>query len=362
MSKKYHIQTIAANYLKNLMDEPETLNVHPRFLFGLEKEEFITGFKALHSLIQKLYTDIGDNPATFNMMLKESDDADAKNADYTNSNASFLRVPNLLIIVGVFSRLEADLNLVIDGGILVTEAKVLKITGIPGLLTKLKDYGFEISDFGKIPKAGEVLCVSYPDNRFMLVALKAMSEALLEVSNGNLKNYCNAYFFKMHPGLLENEVVKEPQLTIDHIYHVLDPVRRLYAKMFHETVSDIAKYKIRMGGIMRNDWSAIYTNKKTKRVLMSLQVNQDSFGIKLNLQNIGKYINLVAEMPEQIINAVCNNGWDCGNCNPRCSGGFAFEFAGTAHNKCHCGAFVFHNLTDETAENCRRLLLEEIGM
>jgi hypothetical protein len=98
---------------------------------------------------------------------------------------------------------------------------------------------------------------------------------------------------------------------------------------------------------MRNEWTSTYTTKKSKKVLMSLQVSQDKLSVKLNLSNLNQYISILKDMPKNISDAITDGGWECGGCNPRCSGGFAFEFNGNSYNKCHCGSFVFSTLAVE---------------
>jgi len=359
---KYYVQTIARNYLKNILAVPTSLNIHERFLYGLDNEQFKEGFTTLVTLIEQLYSDVVSNPVDFGMSLKEANEENAKNADYTNSNASFLRIPNLLAVIGAFSTLESDKSLNIDGGILTSEAKKLKLSAVPFLLNKLKDYGFEISDFGKSLKTGEMIAISYPDNRFLLVTLKAISEAHVALNKGDIRNPKHSFFYMMHSGLLENEIVKEPKLTIENFLHTLTPEQREQAELLHEAAINISRYKIRMGGFMRNDWACTYTDIKSKKVLMTLHVNQSSFSAKLNLQYIGKYISLVNEMPDRIKDTITDTGWDCGSCNPRCAGGFAFELNGKAYNKCHCGSFMFHDINDESIEYCKQLLSKEIEL
>jgi len=356
MSKKYYAQIIAGNYLKNITAEPCSINVDGKFLHGLSIDEFAEGFVSLLALVRRLYSDIANNPADFGITLKEIEDIDAKTTDYTNSNAGFLRVPNLLYILGLSSTLESNGALAVDCGSLLANAKALKITGLPILLAKLREYGFDVSDFGKSPKAGETLSVIYIDNRYLTVALKSMADALSELTKGDLRNSKNDYFYMMHPALLEGESVKEPKLTIDSIYNILDEVQRGYADTLHKSVENVTKLSIRKGQLMRNDWTCTYTNKKTKKVLMSLQVSQDKLSAKLNLQNINQYIPVVAEMPEKIQNVIVSGGWECGSCNPRCSGGFAFEIDGKAYNKCHCGSFVFGDFSSEDIPFYQRLI------
>ena len=359
--KKYYVQHIAEIYQKNVCNTPPT-KVHDRFLYGLDMEQFTNGFTALAALMRQLFSEIARDPASFGMTLKEITDTNAKTSYYTGSGASLLRVPNLLYILGAKSELQADMSLVIDGGVLADTAKQLKITGLPLLLSKLRECGFDVSDFGKAPKAADRISVSYIDNRYLTVALKAMAEALYELSKGDLRNSNNDYFYMMHGGLLENETVKEPKLTVDFIYHVLDPIRRSHAEALHKTVENATKQNIRKS-LMRNNWTNTYTNTKNKKVLMSLLIEQDELSVKLNLQNITMYAPLIKELPEKMQNVIFNGGWDCGrdNCNPRCSGGFAFEIDGKAYDKCHCGSFVFNRLTDEDVAYCQKLLEQELA-
>lgn len=360
MKKQYYVQVIAENYLKNVVDDPVSMKVHDKFLYGLDQEQFKEGFLTLLSLIRSLYSDVMHDPGSFGMLLKENVDINEKNTDYTNSNASFLRIPNLLLILGAKAELQSDMTLTIDAGILSSEAKIVKITGLPLLLSKLRDYGFDINGLNKTIKTGEILSVSYIDNRALTVVLRAMANALLEMNNGDIKKQKN-YFYMMHNGILENEKVKEPKLTVASIYHALDPIRRESAAALHEMAANVTKQGVRMGGLMRNDWSCVYTGNRNKKVLMSIQVNQEKLSAKLNLHHISQFMSLVAEQPKKIQDSIRTNGWDCGYCNPSCAGGFLFEMDGKTYNKCRCGSFVFEDLTREDIVSCQELIKQEIS-
>lgn len=54
--RAYHVQVIADNYLKNLIDEPEDYSIRPEHLLGADEEDFISGFRALLALMRRLYT------------------------------------------------------------------------------------------------------------------------------------------------------------------------------------------------------------------------------------------------------------------------------------------------------------------
>jgi hypothetical protein len=62
-------------------------------------------------------------PSGFGMLLKESVGCNAKNTDCTNSNASFIRVPNLLLVFGAGGALQPGMPLELDGEKLLAAAK-----------------------------------------------------------------------------------------------------------------------------------------------------------------------------------------------------------------------------------------------
>lgn len=359
MNKQYYVQEIAGNYLKNIVDDPAVMKIDPVYLHGAEKEAFQQGYTALLALARSLYADIARDPASFGMLLKEYVEPDAKNTDYTNSNNSFLRVPNLLLAIGLSGECQPDISLAIDGCIFLATTKELKITNMPVLLGKLREYGFEIDGFGKTVKAGDKLHVSYPDSRHLVFALKSMADAMLQLNKGDIKKSKN-YFYMLHGGLLESETVKAPKLTISSLCHALDSDRSQTAQFLHEAVAASSKAAIKMGGFMRNDWSCVYTGTKNKRVLMTLHVNQDKLSAKLNLQHIGQYIDKITDYPEAVRDTIRNSGWECGHCQSGCSGGFAFEMEAQAYNKCRCGSFLFEDVSADTSAYCKQLLTLEL--
>jgi len=367
MKNQYYIQEIAENYLKNVVDNPVFMKVHNKFLYGLEKEDFENGFLELLSLIRNIYKDIACNPEDFGMLLKENIKIDEKSAqDYTRSDASFVRVPNLLLIIGVKADLQSDMTLTIDSGILAEQAEKLKITGIQTLVSKLNDYGFEINGLTKPLKPGNLLTFSHIDTREVVVALKAMGTAMFELYK-SVKLHMNQrfYFCMMDYRLLENEKAKEPRFTVENAYRTLDLPMRDIAYELHNAVSDSTKQSVKLGKgyLMYNDWACVYTHKLDKKVLMTVHVRIDKIAIKLNLQNISKYVPLIASFPEQLKDTMLNEGWDCHSPPAECCGvgGYVFELNGVQYNKCRNGSFWIKGLTVENLKFLLELLNQEVS-
>jgi len=350
---------IAANYLKNLVDQPERINVCKSYLRGLEENEFHSGFCELLSTVRMIYSDIVSDPKDFDMLLKRNSVPDAKNTDYTQSHASFLRVPNLLFLIGYLGELQLDLTVTVHGKLLLSGAKELKITKVQSLLKKLMDYGFEADGISKTLHPDDVISIGFPQNRFLMPALKSMSEAMAAINKNDLRK-AKDLFYMMNYLILENDKPKAPKLTVDYIYHALDEDKKKIAKTSNDFIVKYARPTVRMGGFSRNDWSCVYNLNTSKKVIMSLNIVQENLSVKLNLANINRYADSLNQYPEKIREAIKASGWECGRCRGNCAGPFSFDLEGRTYNKCRCGSFVFDNINENMVRYCIELLEKEI--
>lgn len=358
MPLSYYVQEIANNYLRNILGRCGP--VHPAYLRGLEPETFADGFDALTALVKALFSDIAADPSAFGIPLKEIKEDNPKNADYTNSNAGFTRIPHMLYALGLCGSLSPDYSLVCEGESLSATAKALKITGLPFLLKKLGDYGFIAEGAGKAVKPGDRIVLSYPDSPGLTAVLKSLAEAQLAINRGRLNGSKN-YFYMLHGGLLANEIPKAPKLTIDDLTRTLDDTQHSVVTAIHAFAAPEAKAAVRMGGFMRNDWSCVYTANKSKRVLLSFHTEQTRLSVKLNLQHIGLFVDKLKNFPAPVLDSLTNSGWECGGCHGSCAGGFAFTYDGRAYNKCRCGSFTFESVSPEILPYCIELLKLELA-
>lgn len=359
MNTRYYVQEIAQNYQRFITDEPAELKVHPRFLHGLETDEFKNGYTTLLRLMQSLYSDIEKDPAAFGMTLVEISEANGTTANYSKSNRSFVRVPNLLLALGACGMLDNSFSLSVDGETLLNAAKKLNITNIASLLDRLKDYGFEITGYTKTVKAGGSLTVSFPDDRALTAVLKSFSDAYIELRKGDFTG-AKDYFYMLLPDLLSAENVKEPKLSFEHFKHVLKEDWRGTAAELHERAAPHAKLSVKTQGVMRGSFSCVYTGKKSGMVLMTMKAEQGGLYVKLNLEHIGGYIGTVMEKPEDFREKIRGNAWNCSRCHDSCAGGFKFEMDGNEYSKCRGGAFAFNDISTAEAGYLRELLELEL--
>jgi len=358
---KYYVQKIAENYLKNLITEPTDLFVDKSFLHGLDIGEFKEGYSALLKLMRSLYTDIKNDPGAFGMHLVEAVEENPKNNDYLKSHDSFKRYPHILLVLGATGTLTSGMALACNGKELNAVVKSVKLVKMSEVLNKIIDYGFEIEGFNKSIKETDELIITYPDCRTLLPVLKSMADAQSVIGKGDLRRN-NAYFYMMKPDILASSKVKEPVLTFSDMYRALNDHNRKIADLFNECIGNKAKAKFRTLDFMRNRWHGVYTGIKTKQVLCTLKNEQNEMSVKINLEHLNDYIDVLLNSPENIQKELCENAWDCNQsiCNPKCAGGFKYELNGTKYNKCRGGAFTFTNISIDDSVHLIKLLQQEM--
>lgn len=354
---RYYVQDIAVNYQRNLSDEPSAYTIQPDHLHGVDEAEMKSGYRALRSLFAQLYRDIEADPASFSMLLRESLVPDVKGSAYTLSNQSLVRVPNLLFAFGVWGELDADGGLVIRGDALNEAIKMLKITKALALMNHLSQYGLEITGASRTLGPADQVTLRCPDSRFLPAALKAIATAMLAINKGNPKR-SKELFYALTTGLLETAPGKAPSLPLDAMCRTISPERAEIARQFDRIISPYAKQKVTLSGIMRNDWGCVYTLTSNKRIVLTLNVYQQALYVKMNLAHLSEYTALLDACSDALRGAMLST-WECGHCNPGCTGGFQFTYQDKAYNKCRGGAFQVPDIRAEQVADCLRFLEKE---
>jgi len=353
----YFVQEIARNYLKNLPDGTEEFTVHQKHLHGLSEEEFKDGYYALILFMRGLYADIIKDPSSFGMPLIDAATGD-HGVDYSKSHSGFVRVPRLLLAIGLAGMLNTDMTLSISGGEFLKITKKLIVTGVNSLLQHLADYGFEITGFAKKVNLYDEITIGYPDCRALPAVLSSFAKAHTAATSGRW--YADIeHFYMMTPQLIESETPKI-KFGIEYLYRCLNGENREIAKVLHDfVVGKNHKTKTLFSGFMRNIWTCSYTGIKTKKTIMSLKTRQDRLRVKLNLENIREYMDAIMQMPGYIRENIRSNGDPCNRshqCFSKCIGGFAFEMDGIAYKTCRVSAFWFNNLSIDDIPYIKNLL------
>lgn len=355
---RYYVQDIAMNYCRNLCDQFSAHTVHPANLNGIDEADMLAGYRALVCLFGQLYHDIEADPASFSMLLRESLLPDAKDAAYTLSNQSLVRVPHLLFSFGAWGTLDQDGALCIRGNALKEAIQTLKITKAASLLDRLSAYDLAFAGAAKAFKPEDTITLTAPANPFLPAALHAAARAMLSINKGNPKRGKDL-FCALHPGLLECAPGKAPVLSLEDMCRTIPPDRAEIARRFDQAVAPYVKRKVTMSGIMRNDWGCVYTLTSNKRILLTLNTSQQALHVKMNLAHLNGYAWLLDQCGDSLRDTMLS-AWECGRCNGGCAGGFQFTYRDAAYNKCRGGAFQVPDILSEQVEDCLGFLEQEV--
>jgi len=107
-------------------------------------------------------------------------------------------------------------------------------------------------------------------------------------------------------------------------------------------------------------WKCVYSSKKPKRVIFTLDATPESVGVKACLFHFSDY-QTNCDVPAHFKRQMIENAWDCGECPGTCRRGVRFALDGQPYYKCIGGAFRFENLSAEDVPKLIELLALELN-
>jgi hypothetical protein len=337
--------TYIESNIKGLIEDYSMIKIHKKYLYGLEENDFKSGFGDLVKTFKTLYSSMRENPIIYAM--KDEDDV-----------KGFVKNMNFLLLLAHKSFINNNFTLSVKGNELALALKDAKITKPEIYFDIIHKIGFTTIGLSKKLSDSEDIIVEFPDNNRLIVALKAMADSICGFSTIN-SNQGSTYFKNLDYRVLENETPTEPKLTMEYIIYSLKDNRKEVVSILNSFISKYAKHSIK--GDTYYNWTATYTYLANKKVIISIKSSVENCSIKLNLHHLGQYVDYLHEIPEKMVEEIKTNGWDCGSCNEKCEGGIKFEIDGATYKKCRCGSFVFNNPTVDTVKYGIKLLEMEMS-
>jgi len=336
----------ARKNLAGMHENFENMTVHTNYLHELTQEEFASGMDELAKMFKSIYTGMINEPWLYAM----------KNGD---DHKGLERNMNFLMQLAQKGNLNNNF-VDVDGILLASALKEAKVTKPQIYFKILESLGFMVSGLGKKIDTSDRIIVEYPDNHYLLTALKSMADAISMFSKSKPHKQSSVHFELLDYRVLNNYPATEPKTTMEYFLSKLKGESRDVVEMFYEFIKSLTNCNIK-GGI-GHYWTPTFTLKSTKKVIMSLKLTLDTHDVKLNLANLSKYTDILNNFPAKIINEITDNGWGCSgsSCSPNCAGAFLFDLNGKSYKKCRGGSFVFHAPNINEAELLIRLLEREI--
>ncbi|MCL2404630.1 MAG: hypothetical protein FWC92_03675, partial [Defluviitaleaceae bacterium] len=329
----------AKRNLAGLTENFNKITIHENYLCGLTKEDFYHGMDALIQVFRTLYTGMISEP--LNYVMKDSDD---KKGLEKNMNFLFILAQKGHLTNGLIE---------IEGKLFALALKEAKITKPEIYFNVLNTLGFTTVGLGKKIESSEIITVEYPDSGYLFAVLRAMVDAIGMFSTAKPHQQSRNYFELLDYRVLENYPATEPKITVEYIMSKIKGESHDVVSLFYEFIIPHAKCQIK--GSFGHYLTLTFTSKTTKKVIMSLKINLESHDVKLNLFNLGKYIEHLDGLSDKMRNEIKYSGWETNN-----EYAFVFELDGKSYRKDPESAFVFTMPSISESELLIGLLKKEL--
>jgi len=293
----------------------------------------------------------------------------------------FLRdMAAVLMNIGIYGELNTSGDaLVLSGDELLVVLKKAKVSKAAVYLRYLSDCGIEF--FGvdldtEKPNLAKVslLEVSYPDNPAMLIGLKMMANAQLEINKKRFKagtwacvNTIDNVFLRCDYNALGEDEVEQISLINAIIKPFPAETQKLVLTLHQRLLDSGFKCEVTTGRNSAIGFYLLYAFKtKPKRVVQAswmIGITPNNCGIKIDAKNASEYSDVIEKFPHDLL-ALIRNGSGCIN-HPASheseleSTGYKFIVNGIDHLKCSVITCSNHDfwvpLTDLTNEKSRSI-------
>lgn len=322
-----------------LVDLPERITIHKDFLKELSEEEFEYSFRQIHELFYQIYTDMAEQPEQFGFPLYQLDEYDYFSKEAREARTLPWKPFYLLLELFAWGELQ-------NGVVAVDMASFRKLNQVKKtdtVIRALEDYGFVFTGTknGKLPPAGSLLEIDYPDNRNILIVLSLTAKKTMNTQLKNVGNYfSNAVAFSNGFISWNYKLVQEEFETCslaEGCDYVADKMHNPTDKAFVVAMDRaLLEVGFTVGRGDPNEGPAIRYYKSKTAYDFALASLEGELVLELRIRNADKCMAYLKECPKRIVEMFrqtdtgCQNRW-----NGTCRYGVKYVFEG--EEKWHCG-------------------------
>lgn len=338
MQETYVVQSMIRYWKSYLIPVPDDFPIHPDYLIGCDRENFIAGFKQLHATVGQIYDDMYKDPARYGLPLFEIAKFPVATNEYRAAGHAVYRLGNLIYNLGQASEL-ADGELAVDLERYRITSKGKAVPNANIILGQLPKFGFELAGFnGKnFDKGVKVLRISYPDHPEVMAAFKAFTETVSPEKHDNRRRICKN-FYLFHHRLFRAHTGEPPESDLSDFAQVIGADNRAFFSAFHQQMVDRG-YEAQYNPSY--DWKLDYYRNQKYSYHFCL-LDHDDFQLRLKMNNVGAYADFLETCPEQIQGVFLQNP-PCLRCRETCPMRVEYEFRGAHHESCVCSTFNFRH-------------------
>lgn len=362
--KNYMVSKWALVRRNELVDVPEHFKIHKDFLADLSEEEFTYSFRQIHDLFYQIYTEMVEHPERFGIPLYEETEVDYFSKEAREIRTAPWRIFVLLLELFAWGELR-------NGALLVDMTQFrgrnqVKKTDV--LIQALEEYGFVFTGIknGKLPPAGCVLEIDYPDSRDNLYVLSLVAKKVMNLQLKNVKNYFSHRIAFENGFIGWNYKLLEEGMAGCSLAEGCDYVAdKMHTEAERKAIAVLDKKLQEEGYIISkgdpNEGPSVRYIKGKGTYDFALSSCEGELVLELRIRNAMKCMEYLKECPERILAMFYQTDTGCHNrVNGTCNCGVKYTFE--KKEKWHCGCcgapFQLHPVAED-AEHYLKLV--ELG-
>jgi hypothetical protein len=355
MSSEYIISKWAMVRRNELVDVPETFEIHEDFLNMISFEEFEAAFKEVHDIFYQIYTDISCHPERFGFALYKHSEYHYFSKEAREARSKPWDI--FYFMLYMFDCAEFRNNIcIIDAERFRSINKVKKISF---LIEALSDYGFIFIGLkdNKIASSLQYFEIDYPDNRNVLIILSLAAQKVMAAQLKNIKNHFSSAVVFSNGFISWNHKVFKDDLThcnlAEGIDYVSDKLHKKEEQAFVEIMNKILIDKgLSTGKGDNNEGPSIrYYGKESKSTYQfAITVFEGDLMLELRIRNAEKCMEYLKGCPDRILDIFKKTDKGCQNrINGTCKCGvkYVFEDEEKWHCGCYCAPFRIYPVKEE---------------
>jgi len=322
-----------------LVDVPEGIELHKDFLGELTEEEFLYSFRQIHDLFYQMYTDMAEQPECFGIPLYEETEVDYFSREAREVRTAPWKIFVLLLELFAWGELRKA-ALVVDMTLFRAKNQIKK-TDV--LLRTLEEYGFVFAGIknGKLPSAGCVIEIDYPDSKNNLYVLSLVAKKVMNLQLKNVNNYFSHRIAFENGFIGWNYKLLEEGMDTCSVAEGCDYVAdKMHTEAEREAVAALDKRLQEVGYIISkgdpNEGPSVRYSKGKGVYDFALSSFEGELVLELRIRNAMICMEYLKECPERILGMFRQTDTGCHNrVNGTCSCGVKYTFED--EEKWHCG-------------------------
>ncbi len=323
---RYCCQNSAQNFLDHMIDVPDNFSVGAKSLNGIDKSEYIQGFKELTFFVRKIYSDMVRDPDGYGLPLVEDIEYKPANPKASDSKNSVHRFIALLYLIAKCGSLNnGEITVIKSDFVSSTKAikPMFKPTNAAKMVDKLNQHGLVIEGFKD--KKCDSFKVYYPNSRVVINALFGYMNGIDGIDQNNRDPLFALHYYLATPpaNLPENNDL----ITFSEYFSTNHRERDFFVKLDSALCSIGLVGETNLGYRYLREYSKKEKGRQASITYVRCFSEYGRLKVYFKLNYLSMYIDFIKTLPNHIQQVFDINS-ACGLCKEQCNYRKQYEFNG----------------------------------